>query len=108
MTGFSAAVRATIRQRADGWCEKCGVRRGIQAHHRRPRGMGGSKLDDTNTASNALLLCGDCHADIESNRDVAVNHGWLVTQQNNPVDIPVFYRGRTVLLDDLGNLREAG
>lgn len=106
VTGFSAAVRTTIRQRADGYCEKCGTRRGIQAHHRRPRGMGGSKLDDTNTASNALLLCGDCHADIESNRDTAINRGWLVPQHHNPADIPVFYRGTWVYLDDLGGLSE--
>lgn len=105
MTGFSAAVRTTIRQRSDGYCEKCGTRRGTQAHHRRPRGMGGSRLEDTNTASNALFLCHHCHLDIESRRDVAINHGWLVAQQNNPADIPVFYRGAWVYLDDLGNLQ---
>lgn len=105
MTGFPAAVRGLVRQRADSFCEKCGLSRGYEFHHRRPRGMGGSRLEDTNVASNCLLLCRDCHANIESERAAAVNQGWLVTQTGCPADIPVRYRGAWVYLDDLGNLQ---
>jgi 5-methylcytosine-specific restriction protein A len=105
VTGFSAAVRTTIRQRADGWCERCGLQRGRDHHHRRPRGAGGSKRDDTNVASNAGFLCGSCHEWCESHRTDAINEGWLVKQHQTPIDIPVLYRGAWCFLDDLGNLR---
>lgn len=104
-TGFPAGVRTAVRARADGYCERCGLKRGTETHHRRPRGAGGSKRDDTNVASNALLLCHDCHEDIESERTHAINQGWLVTQNHCPAGIPVYYRGDWVYLDDLGNVR---
>lgn len=103
--GFPPAVLNLVRERAGGWCERCGLKRGYEFHHRRPRGMGGSRLDDTNVASNALLLDRDCHADIESERAEAINQGWLVTQNHPPIDIPVRYRGAWVYLDDLGGLK---
>lgn len=103
--GFPPAVLNLVRQRADGWCERCGLKRGYEFHHRRPRGMGGSKLADTNMTSNALFLCRDCHADIESERTAAINQGWLVSQNESPADIPVRYRGDWVYLDDLGNMQ---
>jgi 5-methylcytosine-specific restriction protein A len=103
--GFSPAVLSAVRQRANGWCERCGLKRGYEFHHRRPRGMGGSKLANTNMTSNALMLCRDCHADIESERTAAINQGWLITQNHSPTDIPVYYRGAWVYLDDLGNLQ---
>lgn len=106
MTGFPATVRTMVRQRAGDLCEKCGIRRGVQVHHRRPRGMGGSQAVDTNIASNALLLCGECHAVVESNRTVAENNGWLVKQNHSPADIPVYYRGAWVYLDDAGGLHQ--
>lgn len=105
MTGFSAAVRTTIRQRADGWCERCGLQRGTEMHHRRTRGMGGSKQEDTNTASNALHLCSPCHTYITEHPRDAYNHGWSVLSHQNPADIPVEYRGDWVYLDSLGNLQ---
>jgi 5-methylcytosine-specific restriction protein A len=105
VTGFSAAVRTTIRQRADGYCEVCGRARGAEAHHRRPRGMGGTNREDTNTASAGLFLCRDCHRLIESYRNVAEVLGWLVPQNQPPADIPVMYRGAWVFLDELGNLQ---
>jgi 5-methylcytosine-specific restriction protein A len=105
VTGFSAAVRTTIRQRADGHCERCGLQRGTEIHHRRPRGMGGTNRPETNTPSAGGLLCGDCHRWAESHRAAAMNHGWLVRQHHQPADIPVKYRDSWVYLDDLGNLQ---
>jgi hypothetical protein len=114
VTGFSAAVRTTIRQRAEGWCEVCGVRTiAGQAHHRRPRGAGGSRREDTNTPSNALWLCSGfesrradagCHNKIESHRADAFEKGWLVRQGVDPSSVPVLYRGQFVYLGDDGSI----
>jgi len=44
VTGFPKKVRAIIEARAKGICERCQFTNvGLQIHHRRPRGMGGSK-----------------------------------------------------------------
>lgn len=109
MTGFPVVVREIVQQRAtvDGVkrCEKCGeYASDLQYHHRRPRGMGGSKRVDTNVASACLLLCGMCHLWVESYRAEALNAGWLVRQTKVPQDTPVVYRGVPSLLDDLGGV----
>lgn len=107
MTGFTPQVRSIVHQRADWWCERCGMTRGVQMHHRRARGMGGTNRPETNRPSAAGWLCLKCHCWVENNRDAARNEGWLVRQTDNPADIPVMYRGGKVILDDLGNLRSA-
>ena len=106
MTGFSPTVRATIIARADRYCERCGLWPGIEAHHRRPRGMGGTNRHSTNYASAGLWLCRTCHHDIETHRTEAIDKGWLVRQTEEPLDVPVLYRGTWVRLDDLGNLHD--
>jgi hypothetical protein len=105
-TGFSPQVRAIIRQRSDSWCEYCGKQRGTEIHHRRPRGMGGTRRESSNTASNGLLLCGDCHRWAESDRAEALLYGVLLLQIQNPLKSSVKYRGQYVYLDDRGNLLE--
>lgn len=105
-TGFPPRVRALIRERAGDMCERCGLRLGTQAHHRRPRAAGGSRRDDTNTASNAMWLCSECHRHIESNRTEALLEGFLVLQIASPRKSAVLYRGVYRFLDDLGNLTE--
>ena len=107
MTGFSRQVRYTIMSRGDGWCERCGGDRGVEAHHRRPRGMGGTQRPETNAVSAGLWLCRKCHHRIETQRAEAYEHGWLVKQTQEPVDVPVLYRGSWIRLDDLGNLHPA-
>jgi hypothetical protein len=57
---------------------------GWSLHHRRPRGMGGSKDPMVNSPANALTLCGHatsptgCHHWAEKNRDVAFELGYLI------------------------------
>lgn len=104
-TGFPQRVINQIDDRSRGWCEVCGEVRVQEHHHRRPRGMGGSRLDTTNRASNGLGLCTGCHRLIEGNRTVAKLHGWLVPQGADPSVRPVSYRGQPALLDDDGNIR---
>lgn len=107
MSGFSPSVRRVIHQRAELWCERCGMRRGVQAHHRRARGMGSTKQPETNEPSNGGWLCLECHTWAESHRAAALSEGWLVPQTGAPASTPVLYRGTWVYLDDLGNLLEA-
>lgn len=107
MTGFSPTVRAVIHERAQGYCERCGEKRGTEAHHRRPRGIGGTRRASTNKPSAGLWLCGGCHRFVESNRAYAYEQGWLVRQHHEPVDISVLYRGTLVYLDDRGNMHDA-
>jgi 5-methylcytosine-specific restriction enzyme A len=108
--GFPARVRNIIHSRSDyagiPTCEvnvQCYLAPATQIHHRRPRGMGGSKRVDTNTASNGLDVCHSCHEYIESHREEALGQGWLLPQHAvNPSIHPVHLRGWTVYLDDDG------
>lgn len=74
--------RDTVLTRAGGLCELCGGYRASNIHHRRPRGMGGTKAQWINEPSNLLALCGSgtmgCHGMIESNRAEAYDRGWLL------------------------------
>lgn len=104
-TGPVPAVVEAVYERAGWSCEVCtegvGDRRGVDhhIHHRRPRAAGGSKRPDTNLPPNLLLLCPDCHAQIESHRAVAQSMGWLVVQAANPADVAVLMqRDRWVYL----------
>lgn len=103
MTGFPKRVRDVITRRANGTCERCGMAApAYQHHHRRPRGMGGSSAEDTNTPCNALHFCIPCHTDVEANRSDGLRYGWLVRQGANPETVPVLRKGEWVQLDNNG------
>lgn len=101
---FSPAVRDIIADRSGGLCEVCGVDAGVQFHHRRPRGMGGTKRVSSASASNGLHVCGACHRLIESYRTVAKMLGWLVPTAADPTSRSVLYRGRWARLGDDGGV----
>lgn len=106
--GFTVQTREIVQQRAteNGLtrCERCGhAAQDLQYHHRRPRGMGGSKRAATNQASNCLLLCGECHLHVEAHRFAAIRYGHLVLQTKDPLATPVLCRGEWVLLDNDGH-----
>lgn len=81
-----------------------------QIHHRRPRGMGGTKQSSTDEAANGIVLCGSgtqgCHGWVESNRSDAIMSGWIVMQSQEPSTVPVLlYTGMNkgwYLLDNVG------
>ena len=109
---FSATTKARVMARSGGFCE---VRaggcwdEGAQYHHRRPRGMGGSKDPRTGGAANALLVCLPCHQHLETTqRGEARDRGWIVRQSADPRQVPVFRYGRWVLLDDEGGVAPSG
>lgn len=59
--------------------------------------MGGSSRPDTNGPQNLIVLCGNgtegCHGWVESNREAALECGWLVLQSADPAREPVLVRG---------------
>lgn len=109
--------RAVCLARAMGRCERCGGSlTGWDAwslHHRRARGMGGTRRASTESVANLVVLCGSgttgCHGWVESNRDQARELGWLLRQQQEPEEEPVplwAAAGRPVLLDACGGWAE--
>ena len=108
MTGFSKHTRELVFLRSGGRCERCGVIRiRVEYHHRRPRGMGGSRATDTNGAANCVLLCVYCHRDIEAYREAAIDFGFLVPQGKKPAETPLRRHKQWVLLDDFGYVMPA-
>lgn len=97
-----------VQARSGGACERCGTTTAMRwsLHHRRPRGMGGTKRSDVHLPSNLILLCGSgtegCHGWVESNRATSYELGLLVYSQDDPGSIPVSLRRGRVLLDDEG------
>lgn len=105
-TGFPPNVVDIITARSNGHCEVManGCRlRAVQLHHRRPRGMGGTRRASTNTAAAGLHVCQHCHAYIERWRTWALEHGYLVSQHRDPAEVRVFRRSAWVLLTNDGH-----
>lgn len=86
----------------------CDGARVAHYHHRRLKQAGGSKLPDTNLASNCLGLCSACHALAHGNPNLANLLGWIVPQGCNPEFERVIRRGEEVFLQPDGGLRYAG
>lgn len=123
-TGPRAVERLVIVARAGGSCELCGVPVALvnddgqvtplvaySIHHRQPRGMGGSGDPAVNSAVNLLLLCGTgttgCHGMVESQRALAVTHGWIVPRPTDPATVPVrLFFGDDVYLTPTGTYQE--
>lgn len=80
--GVKPLVRKQVLARAGGACELCGRGDANNVHHRRPRGMGGTRLEWVNEPPNLLFVCGSgttgCHGFLESNRLQAYEMGWLL------------------------------
>lgn len=99
----SVETRLIVIQRAGYLCEKClgplGTLEGMSVHHRRPRGMGGTKRPGINEAENLLALCGSgttgCHGRIEANRAESYSRGLLLRTGANAHTTPY--------LDDRGD-----
>lgn len=99
-------IRGALYRRSDGWCEVCGLEYATNAHHRKNRSQGG-----VDQLSNLLHVCGSgttgCHGDITVNPAKSYEAGWSVRSHADPASVAVVYRGQRVILDDLGNLKEA-
>lgn len=92
-TGPSQAVRDGIYLRDGFRCVICQDSDFLQIHHRRPRGMGGTRRESTNGPAGLVLLCERCHAAVESQRDLARQRGFLVPQHTEPADVALIHHG---------------
>lgn len=111
-TGPSKAQAELVVARSGGVCEAwffdgCNGR-AEQLHHRRPRGMGGSKRSDANSPAVLVHICWPCHVEIESHRAYARDRGLLISALSgvSPSCVPVWRRGVLVLLDDWGGVHD--
>lgn len=105
----TARIRSQVLDRDEFMCVRCGTYVGpfgdYSIHHRRPRGMGGTKRPETDLPANLLTLCGSgttgCHGQVESDRLEAISDGYLVGQTIDPATIPVrTHRGMAYLDND--------
>ena len=105
MSGFSKPVRDLILARSKGGCEVCFFGQVEQLHHRRARGMGSTRRPESNMAANGLAVCAADHLMIESNRELALDRGWLVRQGHDPAEVPMLRHGADwVLLQENGGV----
>jgi 5-methylcytosine-specific restriction protein A len=90
-TGVPLAVRKEVKARAGMRCERCGknLPRGGHIHHRRAKGMGGSRMPDTHTLPNLAFLCRECHQETHLYVTKAHIGGWIVWSWEDPAQIPV-------------------
>lgn len=82
-------LRDDVLERDEFTCMRCGTAVTppfYSLQHRRPAGMGGSKL--VHTMANLVTLCGSgttlCHGEVESDRITARAEGWLVPNGVTP------------------------
>ena len=104
---FTQKTRRLIKERAKGCCELCGTpaHETAQIHHRRPRGMGGTKNPESRSASNGLYVHFRCHQRIELNRADALKNGWLLLQSQS-LEAPVRLHSGWVVLHEDGSVYE--
>lgn len=98
-TGPAKSVVIAVLERDGRCCVRCGgalwgVRgRDYSIQHRRARGAGGSRREDTNQPQNLLSTCGSatsgCHGLMERLRNEAREMGWAIRQSDDPLQIPV-------------------
>lgn len=109
MTTQASAKRAADKQlkdaheqvaaRSGGICEVDGKQRATQAHHRDPRGMGGSSRHPRYWDPNNLLaVCNTCHRLCETNREWARDLGYLVHRSDDYAIKPVLLHGQRLVL----------
>ena len=99
-TSVSPHVVRGVLDRDNYKCVYCGgsiagAERGMDwsLHHRRARGMGGSRDPVANSHPNLVVLCGSgvtgCHGWVESQRSAARDLGYLVSWPRDPATVPI-------------------
>ena len=105
---FSQKTREAVVERAKGNCEICGKAVGDpNIHHRRPRGMGGTKRVSTGSPANALYLHAGCHAWVEVNRSASIDMGYLIRQKQEATEVAFLHHEGWMYLTDDGRYIEA-
>jgi 5-methylcytosine-specific restriction protein A len=108
-------LRDTLWVRSDGFCEVSGRALDYEtfdAHHRRPKGIGGTYREDTDTAANLLALDPEVHNgapwSVHQLPSWSRPRGYLLRQHVEEATLePLLYRGRTwMILDVEGSMGE--
>ena len=98
--------RQLVQGRAFGRCERC-LKTTLcgHLHHRRPKGLGGSKAPDRHDVSNLVYLCPEDHSWAHGNPLEAIAAGYLVPRSSglSPLLVPIKdLSGHMRFLDNLG------
>lgn len=114
---FSAATKRKVVDRQDGGCWICfrvvvdtldySPIAAHEYHHRLPRRSGGRFGEMARVCAspaNCLLLCAQCHRDVERFRSFGVRWGYIVAEGHLPTTQPVYEPHRLTwwLLDTTG------
>ena len=107
---ISKRVCDLVRERAAGYCEKCGMPAApsMALHHRKLRSRGGK-----DTPANLLWVHHGCHNlrsdSIHANPSLAEDKGWMCPSWKEPHDhVLVTPEGKFALLNDEGNIKILG
>ena len=102
MTGIPNSVRALVLER-DQWCVFCGTPRNLHVHHRRIKGIGGSRGAHTDCPCNLVVLCSACHEDAHDDRLWAEDQGYVLSREVKlPGEHPIKRHGLVVTPDHPG------
>lgn len=89
---LTSNTRSIIKHRSGGLCELCQREPMTNIHHRKPRGMGGTRRPWVDEPSNLIALCGSgttgCHGWIESHRADSYDRGLLLKTGMMPFHTP--------------------
>lgn len=91
-------VRRAVQERSEGVCERCGMKKATDLHHRDRRG------DGNHTIENAGHVCRACHNTIHANPETSRREGWIVVEPDTPAGHGIRYRGAWVYLDEHGDV----
>jgi len=81
-------AKQTVLLRDNGRCLLCRAHEPLDVHHRRARGMGGTKVRDR--LANLVTLCRSCHDRIEAYPDQARALGYRLDRGDDPEDVAVW------------------
>ena len=98
--------RQLVQGRAFGRCERC-LKPTLSGHHhhRRPKGLGGSRLPDRHDVANLVWLCPEDHRWAHANPRAAAESGFIVPRSSgrHPLEVPITnLAGETKWLDNEG------
>jgi hypothetical protein len=100
------ANRQIVQGRAFGRCERCLTATLCgDLHHRRPKGLGGSKAADRHDVGNLVYVCRSCHAWCHGNPTDAAETGFIVPRSSGThfTAVPITNLvGQTRFLDNEG------
>jgi len=76
--------------RDSGRCLLCRATDGLDVHHRRARGMGGTSRPAHLRRSNLVTLCRRCHDRVEAHPEVARALGYRLDRHQDPEETAVW------------------